>query len=86
LVGKEYDFILFDTPPIAVVTDAIILSKVVSGVILVVENGKTSRKVLPRINQKLKDAKARVLGVVLNKVATAGRDYQYYSYYYGRTR
>ncbi|MDD5634685.1 MAG: polysaccharide biosynthesis tyrosine autokinase, partial [Candidatus Omnitrophica bacterium] len=42
LVGKEYDFILFDTPPIAVVTDAIILSKVVSGVILVVENGKTS--------------------------------------------
>jgi capsular exopolysaccharide synthesis family protein len=84
-VAKEnFDFVLFDTPPIAVVTDANILSKVVDGVALVLESGKTRRRTLPRIVKVLQEAKVRVIGIILNKVSVGGSDYQYYSSYYGK--
>lgn len=84
--GKEiFDFILFDTPPVVVVTDAVILSRVVDGIVMVVESGKTRKKVIPRIYKTLETAKARVIGVVLNKISLKGTtDYYYYSRYYGR--
>jgi len=84
---KEYDAIFFDTPPIAVVTDASILSRAVDGVILVLQSGKTSRKVLPHVNQLIKEARARLVGVMFNRVDIShGGGYHYYSYYYGKTK
>ncbi|NQT22147.1 MAG: CpsD/CapB family tyrosine-protein kinase, partial [Candidatus Omnitrophica bacterium] len=85
---KKYDFILFDTPPAAVVTDAVVLSKAADGVIMVVESGKTSRRALPRVSKVLDDAKARIVGTLLNKVPIKSSSYHYYYYtqYYGKTR
>jgi capsular exopolysaccharide synthesis family protein len=83
---KEYDMIFFDTPPIAVVTDASILSRASNGVILVLQSGKTSRKVLPHVNQLLKDARARLIGVMFNRVDISHGGYHYYSYYYGKAK
>lgn len=82
---KEFDFILFDTPPIAILTDAAILSGCVDGVVLVVESGKTPKKILNRIAKILSEAKARVIGIVLNKLSANSSDYYYYSYYYSRS-
>ena len=82
---KKFDYILFDTPPIAVVTDALVLSRAVGGVILVAETNKTSRRVLPRVHHILQDAKAHVIGKVLNKISPTSRNYYYYSSYYGKT-
>jgi len=81
---QEYDFVLFDTPPIAILTDAAILSGCSDGVIIVVESGKTPKKILPRIDSILSDAKARIIGTVLNKLSAHTGDYYYYSYYYSR--
>jgi len=78
---ETYDIVLLDTPPIGVVTDAAIASKAVDGTIMVIESGKTSKRILAHIYQLLTDAKARMAGIVLNRVSLASRDYYYYAYY-----
>ncbi|MBN3038436.1 MAG: polysaccharide biosynthesis tyrosine autokinase [Candidatus Omnitrophica bacterium] len=80
---ENFDFVIFDSPPIAVVTDACILSRAVDGVVLVIEVEKTSRRALPRVEQLLKKARARVVGTLFNKVKLSrGQEYNYYHYYY----
>jgi capsular exopolysaccharide synthesis family protein len=79
----EFEFILLDTPPIAVVTDASILARAVDGVILVLESEKTSRRALPRVDQLLKEARARLIGVLFNKADISRGGYHYY---YGKAK
>lgn len=77
----KFDKILFDSPPINVVTDASILAGMMDGTILVVESGKTTRNAIPRVKQLLKDAKAKVLGVLINNTHI---EREKYYYYYGK--
>ena len=79
----EFELILFDTPPIAVVTDASILARAVDGVILVLESEKTSRRALPRVDQLLKEARGRLIGVLFNKADISRSGYHYY---YGKAK
>lgn len=78
---KKFDFILFDTPPISMLTDGVVISRVVDGVIMVLESGKTSKRALARISQILRDAKARIIGTVLNRVSLNSLQYYYYPYH-----
>jgi capsular exopolysaccharide synthesis family protein len=57
---KKFDLILFDTPPSAIVTDAIILSRLVDNVIVVVQSGRTSKRALSRMYKTLKDSTTRL--------------------------
>jgi len=84
LAKEKFDYILFDTPPIAVVTDALIISQVVDGLIVVVESGKTPKRALPRIYKLIEDAKVRTIGTIINKISITKGNYYYYSYYYGK--
>ena len=79
---EKFDFVLFDTPPIAILADAIILSRLVDGVVMVAEIGKTSRKAFIRVCKILKDANIRLLGAFLNKVSLNSTNHYYYSAYY----
>ncbi|MCF8146710.1 MAG: polysaccharide biosynthesis tyrosine autokinase [Deltaproteobacteria bacterium] len=86
---KRYDRILIDSPPITAVTDSIILSKYVDGVVLVIRAGDTIREVAKNGLNQLQAVGAPILGGVLNAV-DIGKDkyyyyyyYQYYNYYYG---
>jgi capsular exopolysaccharide synthesis family protein len=79
LEGK-FDHIVIDSPPVATVSDGLILAKSVDGVVLVVQGNQTSRTVAMRARQMLVNVGAKVFGVVLNKV-DAGSSY-YYDYYY----
>ncbi|NQT95804.1 MAG: polysaccharide biosynthesis tyrosine autokinase [Candidatus Omnitrophica bacterium] len=81
LLEDKFDYILFDTPPIAMVTDTVILSRVSDGIIMVLECDKTSRRILPQINKVLSDTKAKVVGFVLNKSSVRSAHYYNYSYY-----
>ena len=85
LQGK-YDHILIDSPPLINVTDPVILSTMVDGVILVVHGGKSTRDVVRRARQELSTVGAKIFGVVLNNVDLRkdGYDnYYYYRYYSG---
>ena len=75
---KEADIVLFDTPPIVVVTDAAVLATKVDGVLLVFQAHKTRRDHARKAFQILERAKANTIGVVLND-AQVEQDYGYYS-------
>jgi capsular exopolysaccharide synthesis family protein len=82
LARTKFDFVLVDTPPMAILADAIIVSRMVDGVIMVAEVGNTSRNAFKRVCKVLKEAKVRLLGAFLNKVSINSSDHYYYSAYY----
>jgi polysaccharide biosynthesis transport protein len=78
---SEYKFIVVDSPPVMAATDAVILSVLVDGVLLVVRSGETPKEAFMRTRDLLTGVKCRMLGVLLNAVDSSAPDY-YYSYRY----
>ena len=78
---ERYKFIVIDSPPIMAATDAVILSALTDGVILVVRSGETPKEAFTRCRDLLAAVNSRILGVVLNAVDTSNSNY-YYSYRY----
>mgnify|MGYP005832854073 CR=1 FL=1 len=74
---KHVDIIIFDSPPVLGVTDAVALAPRMDGVILVVEGGRTRRESVVRARDALRGVGGRLLGVVLTKI---GRSEAYYYY------
>ncbi len=81
-LANEYDYVLIDSPPILPVTDSVILSRYVDGVVLVVKGAATPKKVVRDARSRLEAVGARVLGAILNNVDVTGGDYYYYNRYY----
>ncbi|MBC7248214.1 MAG: polysaccharide biosynthesis tyrosine autokinase [Actinobacteria bacterium] len=75
------DFLLVDSPPALVASDAMTLASVVDGVILVARYGSSTRDSARRATELLRRVEARILGLVINNIAPATR-YGYYHYYY----
>ncbi len=75
--SETYDFIIFDLPPINVVSDALVLSGLVDGFILVVRQDYTARRAVIRAVNQLAVSNARFLGFVLNQASTKKRSYKY---------
>jgi len=79
----EYDIVLFDTPPILPIADAVMMSAKVDGVILVYQVGRIGRSALKRAKFLVEHAQGRVLGTVLTNVrAEITPEYGYYRYEY----
>jgi non-specific protein-tyrosine kinase len=75
------DVVIIDSPPM-VVTDPVILSSKVDGVILVVNPGRTKKDAVKAAMTQFERAEARMLGVIINRI---GRNASYYyDYYYPR--
>jgi polysaccharide biosynthesis transport protein len=82
VLGESFDHIVIDSPPLLKVTDPVILSTMVDGVILVVHGGKSTRDIVRRTRQELSLAGAKIFGVVLNNVDAEQEDGdRYYSSY-----
>ncbi|HEX8091008.1 MAG TPA: CpsD/CapB family tyrosine-protein kinase, partial [Blastocatellia bacterium] len=84
IMSGRYDHILIDSPPLMNVSDSVILSSMVDGVILVVHGGKSPRSIAQRARQELVNVGAKIFGVVLNNVDLRREGYEryYYSRYY----
>jgi polysaccharide biosynthesis transport protein len=65
--SSQFDYIIFDTPPLLPVADAQILASYIPTTILVIDTSKTSRKFLLRTKRVLSRTSTRVIGAVLNK-------------------
>ena len=78
---SQYKFVVIDSPPIMAATDAVILSVLVDGVLMVVRSGETPKEAFTRTRDLLAGVKCHMLGVVLNAVDASSPDY-YYSYRY----
>jgi capsular exopolysaccharide synthesis family protein len=82
-VSKDYDMVLFDSPPVIAVTDATVLAPKLDGVVLVVRSGVVGKEALDRSNVLLKGVNANLFGVILNGVNVDHTYYYRYYYYYG---
>lgn len=78
---ERFDMVIVDTPPIMSVTDAQIVATRSDGVVLVVDSGNVKKDVVLKAKASLDHVKAKLLGVVLNKINRNHSDI--YSYYYG---
>jgi Mrp family chromosome partitioning ATPase len=81
---EDADIVVLDTPPTLVVSDANVLAARASGVLMVVNTGKTRRAAVRQAVEGLRKVGANVLGCVLNMVSMRGArsSYYYSSYYY----
>ena len=78
----ECDIVLFDSPPLLVFADAAVLARVCDGAIVVVRASATRLGMLRQAGEQLAKSGVRLLGVVLNGVATPRGKQQSYYYYY----
>ncbi len=80
---ERYDRVLFDSPPIHAVTDAIVLASMMDGVVLVAQAGQSTLPATIQAKRRLTDVGGRIFGVVLNAVDLDSKEYaSYYDYYY----
>ena len=83
-VRKQYDWVIFDSPPLQAVTDAAVLGPQLDGVMLVVRAGETKIEAVASSLQQLQGVSANVIGFVVNDADTKlrrGGNAAYYRYY-----
>ncbi len=81
---KEFGYIIIDSPPVAVSSDAIPLCNVADGTIFVVDSQRSDKRKVKAAMNDLQRNGGNILGVVLNKVEEySSKDYKYgYGYDY----
>ena len=63
---NHYDYVIMDTPPVTVVSDAAILSQYADGVLLVIRQKKSTFEQVQKAKDSLEKVNAKILGVVIN--------------------
>lgn len=77
---RHYEYVVIDTPPILLAHDTALLCSLVDGVLLVINSRHFEPEMLQTTKELLENARARVLGVVLNDVESlTAYSYEYYS-------
>ncbi len=79
---RSFDFVLFDTPPLLAVSDALAMGPMADAIILVARGGQTPIQALKQAKQKLDAHKLKCLGVILNGVDLLEQDGYYAKQYY----
>ncbi len=82
LLGDYFKYILVDTPPILSVTDGLLLSPHVDGVVLVVKGGATPKEAVRKAGNHMRSVGARILGALINNVDMDAPEYSYYYRHY----
>jgi capsular exopolysaccharide synthesis family protein len=77
-----YDKIVIDLPPILAAADALIVSKLVDGLVLVIRAGKTQKSSLKVAFENIVTSSSKLLGSVINAINANQMGYYYYYYYY----
>ena len=86
-LSEHYDYILIDTPPVGLVSDACLVAKVLDGMVFLVRQGRAEKELLSRCLLQVENAGVRLMGFILNGFNGEGsgqyrRGYRYkYKYY-----
>ncbi len=88
-LAKNYDYVIFDTPPVNLVSDALVISKKCDGLIYVIRSRVTTYEAFKKAKSNTDKLGANTLGVIINAVDSgAGKYYKYrynkYGYPYKR--
>lgn len=85
-LAEKFDYIVVDLPPVNLVSDALAISKFITGMIVVVKEDHTEKRELEQCYRQLSLTNVKVLGCVMNNAKTgrdAYGDYHDYDYEYG---
>ncbi|AYG04174.1 polysaccharide biosynthesis tyrosine autokinase [Gryllotalpicola protaetiae] len=84
MLEEQFDYVLYDAPPLLPVTDAAVLSKITTGSLVIVAAGRTHKSQLRSAVASIEQVGASVGGIVMTMVPTKGPDaYAYGRYGYG---
>lgn len=79
---EKYDIIILDCPPVTVVTDSVLISRIADGIVYVVAYDKVKKDVVKDSIKRLNNVGANILGVVMTQVEkTMDKKYAKYNYY-----
>jgi capsular exopolysaccharide synthesis family protein len=81
---RHYRWVLVDSPPVAAVTDALLLARHADATLLVVQQNKVDRAMVKRALSALRKVTPHVIGAVLNAVDVRSKGYYGYAYYGSR--
>ncbi len=77
----QFDYLIFDSPPVLSVTDSVVLSTQVDGVLLVLRAEKSRRGRAKQMVQSLREVNANLIGTILNDLKSKSDGYDAYYYY-----
>jgi succinoglycan biosynthesis transport protein ExoP len=81
-VRGRFAYVIFDSPPVLAVTDAVVLAANADGVVLTVHGGQTPRELVQRSAERLRQANIPVLGALLNNLDLHQYGYTYRKGYF----
>ena len=83
-LSDVFDTIIVDLPPVTVVTDAMLASKFVDGIVIVVRQNYCTKRALAELVRQMKFANARIMGFVMTDADVIKKGYKKYksNYYY----
>ena len=79
-ISAQFDYVIYDTPPVGTFVDGAVLGRIVDACILVVRPGRAKRNELLLAYEQLSNAEVNVVGLCTTFVEGTGSEY-YYSYY-----
>ncbi len=83
---EQFDFVIIDTPPLALVTDAFVISKYVAHTVFVLRQNYSPKAFISSINEYYQSGKLKNMSILLNDIYKSGLGYGYgqgYAYHYG---
>lgn len=78
---ESYDYIIFDFPPITIVSDAALLSNVIDGYLIVVRHEKSEYQMINETIRQMQFADAKIIGFAYNGLNVSKKYYKKGSYY-----
>lgn len=81
---EVFDFIIFDGTPSLLVTDALIISRLVDSTVIVTEYNSTKKDNLEKVKKDIENIGGRIAGIILNKIPVNAKKYMS-TYYYSST-
>ncbi|MCW5912365.1 MAG: polysaccharide biosynthesis tyrosine autokinase [Cyclobacteriaceae bacterium] len=83
---EQFDFVIIDTPPLALVTDAFVISKFVDHTVFVLRQNYSPKEFIRSIDEYYRSGKLKNMSILLNDIYKSGLGYGYgqgYAYQYG---
>jgi capsular exopolysaccharide synthesis family protein len=83
---EQFEFVIIDTPPLALVTDAFVISKFVDHTVFVLRQNFSPKQFISSIDEYYRSGKIKSISILLNDIYISGLGYGYgqgYAYYYG---
>ena len=79
-VGEYFDYVIIDTPPVNIVTDATVLAEKVTGYVFITQSGKNHVRDITDAVHQLEDMNANIVGFVLNDPSNEAENHYGYRY------